>query len=620
MSVESMNQKVTLLFTVLVMTIFFSSITATIFTIGMQYPESTYQPPFTLEEYDTSFWDLSDAITDPLNINNISTVIESHEWQNETTPLVEWYFSYESELYHGNDVRINSVLVRRQNVSTPSPTILHLHGYGGEYMDYMEFFRDLASAGFVVMGIDHPGRGDSTGIPELTPYTFLNVTNGPEDSNLYHSVWAAARAISLLDSLSYVNDSAIVVSGDSMGAWTTLIISAIDSRVDGVIPIIGAGNLMYSIMSGSLINSVIEPSYSLDSTEMQNIIKWFDPIAYARDLTQPTLMLFGTNDDFFPIMSMKETIDTISAPLTLRIVPNWRHSLYGEFSSNIETWIESQFLDGPDLSSIVVSFSEKFIIQGSIVSIEANTTSSNRAWVCWRSGEPGALWFVSEMTVSSQGSIQTYSTDFLPLTIGKVSFFVLVELENSMIVSSSIKVATAGSILFPVLFVLSGLSILALIRSGEWRPTTENLVREVPYLIGMFMLGSGFILPFVVINGRTTLSVLEIIERFGITFLLAGWFLPSFLASVCFVLALSAYRHRFQLRVAGLLWTPVLVILVILFLTLFGIFGFFGSGILVELGLGGPIFLAGIILMQLLDKTFRSKLEQRIEELLNIEI
>lgn len=615
-----MKEKVTLSFTVLIMTIFFSSITATIFTVGMQYPESTYQPPFTFDDYDTGFWDLSEAITDPLNINNISTVIEYNELQNETIPLVEWYFSYESEIFNGNPVRINSVILRKQNFSTSSPAILYLHGYGGEYMDYLGFFRDLASAGFVVMGIDHPGRGNSTGMPELTPNTFLNVTNGPEDSNLYHSVWAGVRAISLLESLSYVNDSTIVIAGDSMGAWTTLIVSAIDARIDGVIPIIGAGNLMYSIMSGSLINSVIEPSYSLDSTEMQNIARWFDPIAYARDLTQPTLMLFGSNDDFFPIMSMKDTIEAINAPLTLRIVPNWRHSIYNEFGSNIESWMESQFRSGLNHSSIDVFFSEKLSLYGGLISIDVNTTSSNKAWVCWRSGEPGAVWLVSEMILTGQGAIQTYSTDILPLTIGKVSFFVLVELENSMIVSSSIEVATAGSALFPFLLVLSGLLLLILIRTGEWRPTTYNVVREVPYLIGMLMLGLGFVLPFITIQGRTTLSVLEIIERFGNTFLLAGWFLPSFLASVCFVLALSTYRHGFQLRVAGLLWTPVLVILIILFLILYGIFGFFGSEVLVNLGLGGPLFLAGIIFMQLLDKTVREKLEKKLEELLNIDI
>ncbi|MFX1482247.1 MAG: alpha/beta hydrolase family protein [Promethearchaeota archaeon] len=614
-----MKQKVTLSFTVLVMTIFFSSIIAILFTTGTQYPENMYQPPFASNDYDTSYWDLSEVKTNPLNINNISTIVVD----NETNPLVEWRFNYESELYQGNVVTINSIILRQQNVSTPSPTILYLHGYGGQYMDYMGLFRDLASAGFVVMGIDHPGRGNSTGMPELTPYTFLNVTGGPQSSNLYHSVWAAARAISLLESMSFVNDSAIVVSGDSMGAWTSFIISAIDSRIDGVIPIIGAGSLIYSIMSGSLINSVIDPSYSLDSTEMQNIIAWFDPIAYARELTQPTLMLFGSDDYFFPIISMKDTIEAINAPLTLRIVPNWAHSVYEGFTANIENWIESQFLSGPNLSDINVVFNERMSVQGESVSINVNTTFSNRAWVCWRSGEPGAVWLLSEMMSTGQGSIQTYSTEIVPLTIGKVTFFVLVEMEDSIIISSSIMTASAGSVLFPGLFILSGLSLIALIRKGEWKPKTHHLVREVPYMIGMFMLGSGFVLPFIVIQGRTTLSVLEIIERFGTTFLLAGWFLPSFMAGLCFVLALSAYRHGFQFRVAGMLWTPVLAILIILFLILYGIFDFFGSEVLVELGWGGPIFLAGIILMQLLDKTVRSKLEKKLEELeefLNIDI
>ncbi|MFW9769471.1 MAG: alpha/beta hydrolase family protein, partial [Candidatus Thorarchaeota archaeon] len=510
-----MNNKVTLSITVLVLTAFFSSITALLFTVGPQYPERMFQPDPTSGEYDTSFWNLTEARSGPLNLNNISTVIEDYYWQNQTIPLEEWHFSYESEKYRGNIVRINSVILRRENITTPSPTILYLHGYGGEYQDYMELFRELASQGYIVMGIDHPGRGGSTGIPELTPYTFLNVTDGPQDSNLYHSVWAGARAITLLELISFVNNSAIVVSGDSMGAWTTLIVSAIDSRIDGVIPIIGAGNLMNSIISGSLINSVIEPSYAFDSTEMQNIIRWFDPIAYARNLTQPTLMLFGSNDDFFPIISMQDTIEVISAPLTLRVIPNWGHAIYGSFYVNIESWMESLFHNGTKLSTFDVRFNETLSLQGGLVSISANTTSSNRAWVCWRSGEPGAVWLVAEMTQTIQGDVQTYSVDIAPLTIGKVTFFVVVELENSIILSSSIMTTSAGLILFPALLVLSGLSLFVLIKIGEWKPTTQNLVREVPYMIGIFMLGLGFVLPFIVIEDRTTLSVLQILEMYG---------------------------------------------------------------------------------------------------------
>ncbi|MHA1288091.1 MAG: hypothetical protein ACTSPB_11875, partial [Candidatus Thorarchaeota archaeon] len=133
--------------------------------------------------------------------------------------------------------------------------------------------------------------------------------------------------------------------------------------------------------------------------------------------------------------------------------------------------------------------------------------------------------------------------------------------------------------------------------------------------LGMFLLVLGFFLPFITIRGRASLNVLQIIEVYGRSFLLSGWFLPSFAVSICFILALSAYRHRFEFRTAGILWSSILVSLIILFVVLIAIFGFFGSLILVDLGPGGPVFMGGMILMQVLDKTVRERLEKRIVEM-----
>ncbi len=600
--------------TVLLITVFLVSIIATLFTLGLHYPErrAITNPE---SEYDTSFWNITEATSLPLNVNNITTIIEDYDAHTEVIPIVEWYFSYESETFQGETVRINSVVLRRENTSEPSPTILFLHGYGESYSGHVVMLRELAASGFVVMGIDHPGSGNSTGFPELTPHTFLNVTNGPQDSSLYHSVWAGARAMTLLDSLSYVNDDAIVVSGNSMGAMTTFILSAIDPRVDGAVPMIAAGNLLNSIMSGSLINSVVEPSYIIDSDEMRNLIKWFDPIAYARILTQPTLMLFGSSDEFFPAISMKDTVEAINAPLTLSILPDWGHGVHESWSRIIAKWMNNQYLDGYLLPSVDVSFNEQITLQGGIISVSANVTDASKVWLCWRSGEPGAVWSISEMKESNEGNSDIYSSAIIPWTIGKVSFFVIVAQEDSIQFSSAIHTGNAGSVLFPLLLVLSSLSLLILIKKGEWRLSKEVLAREAPYSLGMFMIGSGFVLPFAAIEGRATLSVLEIIEMFGNTFHLSGWFLPFFFTSICFVLALSAYRHRVQFRVAGMLWTPMLIVLIILFIILSAVFGFFGSLVLVNIGPGGPVFLAGIILMLILDKIVRKKLESRIKHI-----
>jgi pimeloyl-ACP methyl ester carboxylesterase len=571
---------------------------------------SVYPPPE--EMHDSSFWNLTEATSTPVTVNNISTSVEFYQ----STSIDEWYFSYDSESLQDNSIGINSVIIKRTNNSQPMPAILFLHGYGSRFSHYLDFMRNLAAmGGFIVMGIDHPGQGSSTGVPNLSALTFLNVTGGPQSANLYHSVMAAVRGVTLLETLSYVNTSAIVASGVSMGAWTSFIVSSIDTRVDGVVSMIMAGNLLNSIELGALVNTVIVPSYTADSTEMQNIVRWFDPIPYVRTLKQPTLMLYGSNDDYYPITSIQDTIAAIDAPLTLHIAPNYGHGVHDDWISLIRKWVNKQFLHGDSLPSISLSTDQYISIQGPTISVRVNATDVTRAWVCWRSSEPGALWHRSLMNRINQGEYASFSLDLVPLMIGKVSYYVVVEQSDQVRVSSTVKTGTAGSILLVILFILSGIILLNAIHLGEWFPREQYVVRELPYVLGIIMLVLGFTLPLAHVHGRATLSVLEIVELFGNSFFLKEWFIPTFVASVSFILALSAYRHQFPFRVAGILWTVILVILLILFVVLSAIFRFFGTRILVSIGIGGPLFLVGIVLMQLLDNTVRKKVENRISQM-----
>jgi len=597
--------------TVLVMTIFFFSLTTLMFSAGTQFPErSAYPPPE--ETYDSSFWNVTDAISTPVIVNTISTSVQIID----SVRLDEWYFRYDSESLQQGNISINSVIIKRQNTTGRNPTLLFLHGYGSQYLPYLDVLRNLALDGFVVMAIDHPGQGDSTGVPPLSPETFLNVTDGPQSSNLYHSVIAAVRAITLLESLPFVNASATVVSGISMGGWTSLITSAIDTRVDGVVSMIMAGNLMNSILSGSWLNTVIVPSYSANSEEMQHIIEWFDPLPYIHTLTQPILMCFGSNDDYYPITSVQDTIDVVDAPLTLNILPNYGHGDNLQWFDLIAEWMDSQFVSGNQLPQIQVSQFAHISYQGQTVTVSVNATNADRAWVYWRSSEPGAVWNIAMMTRMNYGEVTTFSAEIMPLVIGKLTFYVVVENEDTLPFSSPVYTSTAGSIVFVVLLLMSGLILFNLLQKGEWKLKRQYVVREIPYVLGISALIVGFSIPFAIIAGRATVSVLEIVELFGNSLFLKGWFVPTFIASISLVLALSTYRHRFPFRVAGILWAGILVVLILLFIILSTIFGFFGAGQIFGIGLGGPVFLGAIIMMQLLDKAVRTKVEDRISHMI----
>ena len=596
--------------TVLVMTIFFFSLTTLLISGGTQFPERSIYP-LPEDSHDQTFWNVTEAISTPITVDTISTSVQIID----SVRLDEWYFRYDSESLPYDNISINSVIIKRQNTTGRNPALLFLHGYGSEYLPYLDVMRDLAMDGFIVMGIDHPGQGDSTGLPPLSPETFLNVSDGPQSANLYHSVIAAVRAITLLESLPYVNASATVISGVSMGAWTSLITSAIDSRVDGVVSMIMAGNLMNSILSGSWLNTVIVPSYSANSEEMQHIIDWFDPLPYIREITQPILMCFGSNDDYYPITSVQDTTNAVNAPLTLNIVPNYGHGVDLRWFDLMSEWMDSQFVDGNQLPSIQVSTDAHIAIQGQVVTVSVNTTDVERAWVCWRSSEPGAVWYRTLMTRISDGEVATFSAEIMPLVIGKLTFYVVVENDDAMTFSSPVYTNTAGSIVFVVLLLMSGLILFNLFQKGEWKLRPHYVIREIPYFIGIATLIIGFSIPFAIIRGRATVSVLEIVELFGNSLFLKSWFMPTFIASISLVLALSTFRHRFPFRVAGMLWTGILIVLIILFIALSTVFGFFGSEQIFGTGLGGPVFLGGIIMMQLLDKAVRTKVEKRISRM-----
>ncbi|MBN2230685.1 MAG: acetylxylan esterase [Candidatus Thorarchaeota archaeon] len=586
---------------IVVMVSFMGSITAMLFFAGSNFPERTAPVPLD-DFYDTSFWNLTDAYSSPLDVVNHSTRSIDVDYQNTSVSVNDWYFDYASETFRNSTVRINSVIITRIDLVTPAPAILYLHGYGEQYADFMQMLREFAAAGFVAMGIDQPGSGNSTGFPILSPYTFLNVTNGPQDASLYHSVWAAARAITLLESLPQVRSDALVVAGNSMGGLATFILSGIDTRVDGSIPMISAGNLLNSIMSGSLLNTVIVPSYRIESEMMAKVVKWFDPLAYTRYITKPVFMMFGTNDQFFPITSMIDTVQSIKSELTLNIVPNWGHSVSLEWSTNIIRWIDLHFRSGEPLPESRIDYYSELNLQGNTVKIRAETQNTDSVFLCWRSSEPGAIWFHTELKAEIGSATNIYAGEIIPIDTGKILFFVITIQEDLVQTSSDIYEGSAGSSFFPILLVISSIGILFLLHFQIWQPRKVHIVREVPYIIGILALSAGFLQPFITISGRAGLSIFAFIELYGMSFLLAGWFLPAVLTGVCFVIALSAFRHRFQFRAAVLVWLPVLFVVIVLSIIFSGIFVYFGDLFSIETGTGAIALIGSIPLMQILDK------------------
>jgi hypothetical protein len=131
-------------------------------------------------------------------------------------------------------------------------------------------------------------------------------------------------------------------------------------------------------------------------------------------------------------------------------------------------------------------------------------------------------------------------------------------------------------------------------------------------VFGVLTLSAGFLQPFITIQGRTGLSVFGFIELYGESFLLGGWFLPAVLTGICFVIALSTFRHRFQFRMAVFIWLPVLFVVSILYIIFSGVFSFFGDILSIETGVGAVTLIGAVPFMQILDRFVRFRVSKSL--------
>ncbi|MDF1538855.1 MAG: alpha/beta fold hydrolase [Candidatus Thorarchaeota archaeon] len=591
--VKAMDRVQSLVFVLLLSTLS-GSLASMLFSFAFQYPVAETTPRLA-GDYDTSFWDLSDAETTPLDIVNISDTIEAFESTDGPIQLNRWEFDYYSETYNDVDIRISSVLLQPVERTGPTPSVLVLHGYGDSYFVFIENMKKIAAAGYIVMGINGPGTGASTPYPPLNPYTFFDISDGPESAHIYHSVWAAARAITLLESLPYVNSTALL--GWSMGGIETFILSAIDPRVDASIPMIAGGNLNEPIYSGSLLNALINPTYEVGSEELATLQTYFDPIPYARMLTKPIFMLFGTSDPFFVLSGLRQTVNEITAPLTLSIRPNWGHNVDITWTDMIIRWLDEQVRSGPSYPSVAVEQTESFTGFGWTLHISAAVSIDMPLYLCWRTSDPGSVWAMTPMAQDGN----TYSIDVTPSHIGKVTYFVCTLDGTYLWTTSPVREGFGASLLMPLTALLSGLGAFVITRATGWRLTRSYVLRETPMLTGLFMMSLGLLLPFYGISGRVQLSIVDFVEVFGNLLGLGGWFLSLIVIILCFIYSLSTMRHQLPFKLIMAVWVPLLVIITIVYIVFAGVFAIAGGLASIYTGVGAYLLLFAVPVMLIME-------------------
>jgi PhoPQ-activated pathogenicity-related protein len=128
------------------------------------------------------------------------------------------------------------------------------------------------------------------------------------------------------------------VSGASKRGWTSWLVAAVDPRVASVAPmVIDMLNMPAQIdlqraTFGGLSEEVrdfadILLPERIDSAAGRKLVAIVDPYSYRDRLTQPKLVLLGTNDPYWPIDALKLYWNGLPEEKRVLYLPNQTHSL-----------------------------------------------------------------------------------------------------------------------------------------------------------------------------------------------------------------------------------------------------------------------------------------------------
>jgi len=463
-------------------------------------------PKSLVENFNTTFWD--NGTTYPPLEMNVSYI------GNTTVGgvvLDEYDAFFNSHFFNGTAIRIHAVILKPPGEDLPA--VLLLHGTGGSHLQLIQYGRALSSHGYVVVLMDSPGCGLSSG-PTSSPENTVDFSGGPYSAYYYHNVIAARRAITAISELPYVNPDAIAVSGASMGGVATYLVAATDGRVKAAIPVVASGYFDEIVMGGSFANFIVPPGANFNDQAVMDLIKYFDCRAYAANLSVPTLLLIGTHDEFFFIEAVNKTYSIIPCDKAINLAPNTGHAMPdNRWLVSSVIWLD-HYLKGSSerLPSVPVPSAEP---ANFYTSIRIVVPDPENVSVFYRDGLPGSLWVEQDL---SKGDLLP-----MPLFPTTVSYFIGIK-SNGTIVSTSPVYQIS---VVPSAFVISLAFLVAvmLVLFINWREEVLGIEMDASSLL-LFIAGlliwivAAFAtsLPWIDFTGRTSVSLLQLWDRYALHF------------------------------------------------------------------------------------------------------
>ena len=522
-------------------------------------------------DFDTSFMGtLAANDATPLAIAAVSSTDDTVAGR----PITVEELTFHSETSGGVDVRIFAALVRPRAMGPPAPGLVLVHGYGGSHNDSMRYARELAGDGYVAIAIDAPDSGRSTPYPRRTPENFVNATPDPKGAFFYHVAYAASRALSVLESRPYVDDARLGVLGASQGGVMSLYLAAKDPRVRAAVPIIAGGNVEDAFQAPSAVHALVPKDLGPTDPRAVAFRRHYDPLAYASEISVPTLYLAGTNDEFFPIGDLMQTYDAIPARKWLGLVPNHGHALYEGWNRTVVRFLDWAFRSGPALPDPAVLGVTSDLLG---VHVTAASTSASEVRLLWRGSTAAEAW--QGVRMDPVGT--EYRATAGPPWPGRVSFYVSVVEGGTYTTATAVLEADAAGLTGPALMVVTAtmtaylLGLLGVAYRDRLVPLAAALLSTV-----------GGAVAWVGVPGRTAWGVYEIADRTA----LGGGVLLPYLLWFSLLITVALLRPR---KMVVLTWVPV-----IFTATVCGVlYALFGSAVIVAPSWGFLAILAAPLLV-----------------------
>lgn len=287
------------------------------------------------------------------------------------------------ELHSGGTIRIHGYLAAPSS-GGPYPAIVVGHGHGGS--GSRELAVVLAALGYVVLSIDGPRAGLSTGGPEDTEQAWITVEPSADYSYLYHYAYAGMRGLTLFEALAEIpgnplriDPTRMGVLGASMGGQFTYYINGVDDRVKAAVAIAVAGDWfntmfyegswlyhgLYYYTRDGLPSGVDWPNAVADicrDPTVKVFLENFDPASYAPTQHGRLLTIVGSHDQYFPLPAINTTFDRVRSAGTdpgfttrVLIVPDGKHGVVDgnpllagtAVLAAANAWLQHAFANGP---------------------------------------------------------------------------------------------------------------------------------------------------------------------------------------------------------------------------------------------------------------------------------